>query len=131
QQGALAGPVPAHYPEELALPDVERHVPQGLEPAVDDAREGMDGALLEGVDPVARDLERLADVSRLDDDFAPGWGDPAGAQPGARARWGRTPTGRRWSRRTTSRSHSGTRTWTRRWRSCAGTSRRRVGRHPG
>src|SRR5205814_1198927 len=61
-----AGAVAPHDPEELALVDVERHVAQHPLRAVLDARERMGRALLERVDPVARDAERLVQPAHLD-----------------------------------------------------------------
>ena len=59
QQAALAGPVAPDDPEELALVDVEGDVPQRPVLAVLHARERVRRPLLEGVDAVLRDAERL------------------------------------------------------------------------
>ena len=70
QQRALAGAVAADDPEELALVDVERHVAEDALLAVLDPAERVGGALLERVDPVGRDPERLVEPAHLDDDRA-------------------------------------------------------------
>ena len=66
QQGALAGAVAADDPEELALADVEGDAVERPQLAVLAGGEGPDDALLERVDPVGRDPERLVEVLDLD-----------------------------------------------------------------
>ncbi len=88
QQRALAGAVAPDDPEELALVDVEGDAAQRAQLAVLAARERMQRALLERVDPLVRDAEGLLDPAGLDDDGcgASGSRSVRGAQTRARQR---------------------------------------------
>ena len=66
QQGALAGTVAPHDADELALGDVERDPADRFEHLVIARREHPQRPLLERVDPLDRDPERLVDVVHLD-----------------------------------------------------------------
>ena len=89
QQRALARAVAPDDAEELALVHVERDPPQRLQLAVAAARERVQRALLERVDPVLRDAEGLVEPAGLDDDrrsAAHRAGSVRGAQTRARQR---------------------------------------------